>query len=322
MRVRFGYLHPVILGAALLALICLYKCGSNVWSYLRMREIPVEVVAAKLKIDVTDQQITRELPEPFYVLNLHFKATGGSGREIYVEEELANAFFPDEALDEFRIFAPGTQHRIYSLRGQAREIRLPGYSTTNPEVTFAIAWFVLFGFLVVTVVSAGIADQGTAVRLFRPWLALLVFGIPPLFGAVAFGWVETAKRYQYLTVDPKVTQLPKGYMPALPPNVEISETARAYFTGREGDTLLEYSWNGRRLHGVIGQDGAPHDILRNTLNSAAGTCRFYISPVDRWGIAKSLAFDAEFWAPLGILVLFGVLFTGAGFLVRKFFQDF
>jgi hypothetical protein len=30
-----------------------------------------------------------------------------------------------------------------------------------------------------------------------------------------------------------------------------------------------------------------------------------------------MAFDKEYWAPLGILSFFGVAFTGAGLLVRK-----
>ena len=97
MRPRIGLFHLIAALGAIGVLVCLYGAGSNFWTYFRMRNLPVEVVASQLRVDATTPFHSGERAEPYYVLDLHLKA---ENRDIHWEEELTDTAYVEEAADE------------------------------------------------------------------------------------------------------------------------------------------------------------------------------------------------------------------------------
>jgi hypothetical protein len=298
------------------ALFCVYKIGSNLWNYNRMRVMPVEVVSSSLFVDADAERY------PFFVLRLDLRSTDANDRRIRWDEEISQAFYIEEAYDELRRWAPGTRHNVQFLRGQAREIRIE-VSGVNPELQAAGGWTFGAGFALmigIPLLGMAVPEDSRMRRLglhkyVGPWLALSVFGFFPLIGAAAFAIVETPKRFQWKAVDG--VPVSRKDLPPAPPNVEITAQVKPILEEKKAPFFVRHEWNGRVFHGGLGEHNGPYEELYSTCEISQKSCRFYVSPTNRWEIKRAMAFDKEYWAPLGILSFFGVAFTGAGLLVRK-----
>ncbi len=317
---RDGPPLKVFLGIAvpclLLGLFCIYKIGSNVWAYFHMRVMPVEVVNSSLLVDADSDR------DPFFVLRLDLRSTDSNDRRIRWEEELSQANFIEEAYDELRRWAPGSRHNVQFLRGQAREIRIE-VSGFNPELNAAGGWAFGAGFaLMVGIPFLGVAAPESSWmrrlglhKYLGPWLAFSMFGVFPLLGAIGFAIVETPKRFDWLTVTG--TRVNHEQMPPAPPNVEITPQVKEILEEKKASFFVRYEWNGRVLYGGLGRHNGAYSELTSACEGQSTNCTFRSSPTNRWEVKRELGFNEDYWAPLGILTIFGVAFTGAGLLVRK-----
>jgi len=316
LKLFLGIAAPTLL----FSLFYVYKIGTNIWAYLHMREMPVEVVASSLFVDADHERY------PYFLLRLDLRSTDANDRRVRWEEEISQAVYIEEAYDELRRWAPGTRHNVQFLRGQARELRLDA-SGTNPELTAAGAWTFGAGFaLMVGIPFLGVAvPESSRLRqlglhkYFGPWLAFSMFGVFPLLGAVAFAIVETPKRFQWIQVIG--TPMHRDQLPPPPSNVEITPQVKEILEEKKADFFVKHEWNGRFLLGGIGSYNGPYFRLSSMCGSSAKSCTFFMSPTNRWDIKREMGFNEDFWAPLGILSLFGVVFTGVGLLVRKLMGD-
>lgn len=304
----------------LLAAICCYKTGVNLVAYFRMRTLPVEVVNSSVLAAVTPER------DPYFVLRLDLHATDASDRRVHWEEELDQAGHIEEAYDELRFWAIGTKHTVQFLRGEAREIRIEGASY-NRELSYAGGWTFGAGFslvLAVVFLSVMAAEDSFLRRLgvhkfAGPWLAFAVFGFLPLIGAMAFAITETPKRFQWQTAKAEVVK--RENLPPAPANVTIAPEAKEVLEQKKAEYFLKHEWNGRTLYGGIGAYDSAYYTLAQHCSEMKPTCEFRISPAVRWDMAPRMEFNSDYWVPLGVLTLFGVVFTGAGLLVRKLMSN-
>lgn len=318
-RYRFNALSAVGLLFLLLTLWMVWIAARNGLAYLRMRTVAVSVADSKLRISKGEGDTLE------YTLGLALVATGDGDRQILEEVDLEHAVYPEEAFDELAFWAPGTRHTISFLRGQAREVRLPG-NGDSPELNAAAGATIAAGlFLLVAVAMlAGLAEEQSWVRRFAwgrsigVWTVFLFFGLAPLFGSIAFGWAYWQRANTWLPVTAHLLDAKHRFdAAALPPRVEITPDAAQLLTGHPY-ALLEFSLGNRTLHGGRGgyhQHGVL-DSLREPADTAAGY-PFRINPRNRWEVSGDPLWGEQFWAPFGILLLFGVAFTGASVLVRR-----
>lgn len=75
---------------------------------------------------------------------------------------------------------------------------------------------------------------------------------------------------------------------------------------------LQFQWNGQTLHGGKGPWHGTYDVL-----PPAQSITFFMNPRHRWSIDKSLSWGEDCALPTGIVALIGIIFTGAGLLIRK-----
>ena len=315
-----------VLGAAfgLFTLLCLYGAGHNLWTYARMRTIPVEVVRSSLLIDTPSDSIA-DPNEVDYTLRLDLLTTDGSARPIHWEDVPARAAYPEEAFDELTRWAPGARHNIFQLRGEARAIRLPG-SVVDQELTSAIGFFgatVFFGlFAIAILTTVGHEDSwfrnSKLNRIFGVWLVFASIGVGALAGDIVFISYQLPKIVSWATATATLQSAPSEYEPqSLPPNVQITPAARKRLQ-TYSHNVLTFQWNGATLHGGLGANGGPYDELaREACISTSIPCQFRISPTDRWNVAAKPGWNVEFFLPVGMFTLFGVAFTGAGWMIRR-----
>jgi hypothetical protein len=291
----------------LLTALCVYNAIDDWRAAMTMRRYPAQVVAAKLKVDygVPDSESQEQ---PLYTLVVDFMATDESKRSFHWEGEPGSAVYPEEAFDELARFTPGTLQEIFVLRGNARALRFDSLEE-NLEVSKAIAWTscsVLFAIVTWAVfASRRLGNRG-------PWAAFVAIGMLPLLGVLPVGWMA----YQKLTTWVYVSGKPIGELSAFDP---LQALPNVEFTAKALEKLpatryhrFEFVWNGKVLHGGFGGWLGPYDV-----NFGQESPRFYVSPKDRWATAGSLEWGEDFGMPVGILLLFGLAFTGAGLLIRR-----
>ncbi len=309
----------------LFAALCLWNSISDFWAAYRTRVVPVSVIASKLKID-WGRADSESIEEPFYTLSVDLKADDASGRTFTWQGDPGRAVYPEEALDEFAHWQPGRKHTIGVLRGNAREIRLDQMES-NPEVAKGIGW--LFGFFfsgitALATVAAGSIQTKRYPRLafmksLGIWTVFLAFGLMPLLGSVAFGWAmaQRINTWQPVTAQKVGEQLPFDTSKPIP-NVEITSKALKGLAEKPYNRI-QFEWKGQTLLGGIGPWGGIYDVGA----SAAGDQYFFMSsPNDRWDITKSLSWEEDFAFPFGILLFFGVAFTGVSFVVKRSEKSF
>lgn len=308
----------------LLTLLCLYSSVRNLWTYARMRTVPVEVVRSSLLIDASADP-TAEAFDIDYTLRVDLITTDGSARSIHWEDVPARAAYPEEAFDELTRWAPGARHQIFQLRGEARAIRLPGssaYQELSAAFGFGIAVF-FFGFFFITIGTIVFSESDW----FRnPWMKknlgiwVLFFGvgITVLAGDFLFLFTNIPKNLTWPTVVATVDRTSAEYdRQSLPPNVQITPAARESLRLRPHN-VITFQWNGATLHGGLGANGGSYEELAESVCvNSESPCRFRISPVNRWEIYPHAVWSAPFFAPAGMLTLFGVAFTSAGLMIRR-----
>ncbi len=312
---------PFILFAAL----CLWNSLADFWAAYRTRVVQVSVVASKLKIDWGRSE-SDSYEEPLYTLSVDLRADDASGRTFSWVGDPGRAVYPEEALDELERWSPGRKHSIGILRGNAREIRLDQMES-NPEIGKGIAWLIGFFFSGITALAIVVAvniDSKPHSRLhfmkgFGMWTVFLAFGLMPLLGSIAFGWGMFQKINTWKPVVAQKAGVLAPFDTSKPiPNVEITPKALAALVEHPYDRI-EFSWKGQSLHGGIGPWQGTYD--RGT-TSTGNEYRFLSSPNDRWEIAPKLTWGEDFWVPFGILLLFGVVFTGVSFVIKRSERSF
>lgn len=316
---------PVLGGVfVFLTLLCLYFAGRNLWSYLRMRTIPVEVVRSSLFIDAP-MDASGQPSDIDYTLRLDLVTTDGSSRPIHWEDAPARAAYPEEAFDELSRWAPGARHQIFQLRGEARAIRLPG-SSAGQELDSAIGFlfvgvfFAVFAIALIAVVAEASSwfSSPWLKRNVGVWLIFAGVGAGALIGDVLFIATQLPKIISWPVAVATSTPAPPDYeSQLLPPNVLITASARQRLQ-LHSHRVLTFQWNGATLHAGLGANEGPYDALANSVCSSSDSlCRFKISPTNRWEIAPDAGWNASFFAPVGMFTLFGVAFGGAGLLIRR-----
>lgn len=308
----------------LIAALCLYGAGHNLWTYARMRTIPVEVVRSSLLIDIPSDSIG-DPNDIDYTLRLDLLTTDGSARPIHWEDVPARAAYPEEAFDELTRWAPGARHNIFQLRGEARAIRLPG-SVVDQELSSAIgflaaaAFFGLFTIAILTTVGQEDSwfRNSWLKRLLGPWLVFASVGVAALVGDIVFLSYQLPKIVSWPTATATLQSSSAEYEPqSLPPNVQITPAARKRLQ-TYSHNVITFQWNGATLHGGLGANEGPYDELaREVCTSTSASCQFRISPSDRWNVAAKPGWNVEFFMPVGMFTLFGVAFTGAGLMIRR-----
>ena len=309
---------------AVLTLLCLYGFVHNLWTYARMRTVPIEVVRSSLLIDASSD-VTADPTDVDYTLRLDLITTDGSARPVHWEDAPARAAYPEEAFDELTRWAPGARHEIFQLRGEARAIRLPGSSASqelNAAIGFLIGSF-FFGFF--ALVIGAIAGEESSwfrnswlKRRFGIWIVFFSIGVAALLGDFLFIATQLPKIVSWPSVTATLQPAPSDYEPqSLPPNVQITPEARKRIQLLPHN-VLTFQWNGATLHGGLGANEGPYvDLAREVCISTSVPCQFRISPTDRWEVAAKPGWNIEFFLPVGMFTLFGVAFAGAGLLIRR-----
>lgn len=100
-----------------------------------------------------------------------------------------------------------------------------------------------------------------------------------------------------------------------PPGVEITP-AEAEKLKDNSYRLFTFSWNGAVRSGAVESLSGKFDDGSNSMRDCPGPLSFHISPMNRWAISVNLGQGEDFWVTFGVLLGFGIVFTGAGFLVR------
>lgn len=309
---------------AVLTLLCLYGFARNLWTYARMRTVPVEVVRSSLLIEASTDP-TADPTDVDYILRLDLLTTDGTTRPIHWEDVPARAAYPEEAFDELTRWTPGSRHEIFQLRGEARAIRLPGSSSwleLNAAIGFllAVLFFGLFALIIGTI--AGEESRWFRNSVFRRhlgvWIVFFTVGVGAFIGDFLFIATQLPKIISWPSVTASLRPAPADYEPqSLPPNVQITEEARKRIQ-LHPHNVLTFQWNGATLHGGLGANEGPYDALaHDACISTTSPCQFRISPSDRWTVAATPGWNVEFFMPVGMFTLFGVAFTGAGLMIRR-----
>jgi hypothetical protein len=193
---------------------------------------------------------------------------------------------------------------------------------SNPEVGKGIGW--LFGFFfsgmtALAALVAGSMDEKRHPRLaflneLGAWTVFFAFGLMPLLGSVAFAWGMSQKINTWEPVLARKAGERAAFDTSKPiPNVEITSKAMQGLAENPYDRI-EFNWKGQTLHGGIGPWLGVYDT---GLLPAGDGYRFMSSPNDRWDITQNLSWQEDFAVPFGILLFFGVAFTGVSFVIKR-----
>jgi len=317
-RIFFAFVALCLLG-------CIYGFATNLWTYMRLRAVPVDVVRSSLLIDIprhTDSPYTY----PDFILRLDLKTADGGDRVLHWEDAAGLAAYPEEAFDELARWAPGTRHTIYQIRGDAREIRLPG-GPRLPEVNGISGYgfgIIFFGFAVVICVgmfaeSNSRFDFPRLKQFAGVWLIFFSFGVLMAGGAVAFVISEVPRHFTWARMTAGVGPSITKYDPStFPSNVHMTEAAQQKLESAPRRVLTTI-WNGTPIHAVMGRMDGVYDGLSAVCGSfdSDTSCEFHMSPTNRWGVIGKYRWGGEFFVPLGMFTLFGTVFCGVGLMIKR-----
>ncbi len=302
-RIGFAFLLLLLLG-------CFWSAATNLWTHLRMRTIPVEVVRSSLLLDAPGDGSDLNL-----ILRLDLKTTDGAERLIHWEDAPGRATYPEEGYDELRRWGPGTRHQIYQIRGQAREFRLP--NSRSPELVAMIVYlslgcFVGFFFFV----FRAVANEAGPPKLVGVWTIFFLVGVGAMIGSALFAWHEIPKRLSWPSVVATLEPVPEPTAEAppkpLPDNVVITPAARRLLD-HSSYKVLQFDG----LHAGLGNFGGSYEELAKRCTSGDQECRFVINPHDRWDVELDARWDETFFFPLIMFLVFGLAFSGAGLMIRR-----
>ncbi len=303
LRIGFAFLLLPVAG-------CFWSAGTNLWTHLRMRTIPVEVVRSSLLLDAPGDGSDLNL-----ILRLDLKTTDGAERLIYWADAPGRAAYPEEGYDELHRWAPGTRHRIYQIRGQAQEFRQPG--VRSPElvamtVYLSLGCFIGFFFFVFWTV----ANEDGPRRFVGTWTVFFLVGVGAMIGSALFTWYEIPKRLYWppvvATLEPVPEPMAEAPPKPLPDNVVITPAGRQLLE-RSPYKVLQF--NG--IHAGLGNFGGSYEQLAERCASGDQECRFLINPNDRWDVELDARWDESFFFPLGMFLVFGLAFGGGGLMIRR-----
>lgn len=316
-KLRFLPVFGAIMG--LLTLLCLWNAISDFRIASSMRKAKAKVVAQKLTIDF-GRPDSESNEEPLYTVALDLLATDGTQRTFHWEGDPPGAIYPEEALDYLQKWAVGTEHTVAMLRGNAREVRFDDFES-NPEIGKGIAWIFVAFFLGITGFAAfAVASQERELPFLRglgAWTVFFGFGLLPLLGAfpVAWGTSQKVLTWKPVTATKVGERAPFDVNQSIP-NVELTAKAKEKLAEHPYQRIA-FPFNGRTVHGGLGPWQGIYDR-----GIQSDTLQFFVNPKDRFEIAPKLSWGEDFGAPTGILLFFGLAFTGAGLLIRRFDRSF
>jgi hypothetical protein len=289
------------------AAACAYNAIDNFRIVQSLRSYPAEVTASKLKVDY-GFSAAESREQPLYTLVVDFVASDESKRSVHWEGMPGSALYPEEAFDEVARFAPGTKHNLSMPGINGRAVRIDSMEK-NPEVFKGFVWGCCC--FVLALVSWGFVLLHKS-KKSGVWAAFVVIGMMPILATLPVGYFAYEKLTSWEYVSGKIIGERKAFDPLPPlPNVEFSAKALEKLPTVQYQSF-EFEWNGKVLHGGYGGWFGAYDVA-----SAQESPRFYVSPKDRWATEVSLDWKEDFWTPCGILLVFGVVFSGAGLLVKR-----
>lgn len=301
------------------ALICLAIGGYAISRVLeverraeREKVLTVVVLSSSLKMDWFAGNSTNPA-EPDYTLTLELQSS--DGQTLRYEGPPGEAYYPEEALDEFHRFAKGTTHRIAFDTGRTRQIRLY-------DVSSALDFGAYVGNVSLACLGGlnGLAFAWMAWRRYREqptmlgwwtvvfcaFVALLVLSV------LAVGRnLNTLKGYQPVTL--QLGEARRGYTPEnLPPEVTVSPALIEGLQGREY-RLYRYEYGGRTywLANGIGSEGVLDSSLSFRHENPDAIHNTHVWPENRWNLRNNVS-------PVGALLL-PVAFLGSGCLILLIF---
>lgn len=302
-------------GSTLLFLLCLFLAARGYWRAYNLRKYDVTVVATQMKVDAPPTH-SSDPPEPEYHLTIDFVSDDGSGRTFHWEGDPGQARYPEEALDEYRRFQPGTKHTIETLRGNSREIRLNTLED-SPEFNSGVGW-TFAAFFASAFVLASYMVTGKGGINSGAWMAFAFFGIMPLLGSIPLGYFSVKKMLTWRPVSVtrigNLTEATTYDVTTAPPGVQFTPAVREIFAAHPY-TLYEYQYGGRTLHLGRGHWGGVLDTLAVILEDAKP--EMFVSPVDRWQVDSKLDWQQTVYFPTGIALFFGLAFSAAAFGMYK-----
>lgn len=313
MRSKFIFLPILGIVMGLFTALCLWNAFSDFRAAANMRHTKAKVLASRLKMDWGRADAT-SYEEPLYTVEMDLVATDGSNRTFHWEGDPGQAVYPEEALDALQRWAPGTEHTVSMLRGNARELRFDQFES-NPEIGKGIAWMVGAMFAGITGLAAFAA--GDRLNILGPWAVFVGFGLFPLLGAFPVAWGTSQKILNWKQVTAQKIGDSAPFDVSKPiPNVVLTPKAIENLPTVPYDRF-EFTLNGATFH--AGR-GPWHGVYETAL--ADDKPVFFVDPNDRWSSAKTLSWQEDFGVPTGILLFFGLTFTGVGLLIRKFDRRF
>lgn len=322
MRLKRGPAFYIGACFALITLLLIVLAARNLYGYFSMRSAEVRVLASSMKIDIFPAPDSDSVPYLGYLLRLSLETTDTPARNISWEVEAGKAAYPEEALDELRAWAPGTLHRIHFLRNNPRAIRIEALERSS-ELESGIGSVVasiLFGMITLFCFTAVSLSGQENDPQASPWYLFVAFGLLPLLGWVVFTGSFIWKLSTWEAVSVEVPEQTTTFNTAAPPaGVEITPAAVEKLKDNTY-RLFTFSWNGETRSGAVGTLGGEFDDPNNYFRFGPGRLNFHISPKNRWAVAVNLGEGQDFWVPFLALLGFGVVFTGAGLMVRSMSQ--
>lgn len=315
MRAKYGTVQITSALLLLATILLLWLSAKNFYAYSRMRSTQAKVLASQLRMDLHPAE-DHETPA-YLTYTIHLALRTQDNRDLEWETDAGKSAYPEEALDELALWAPATTHPIQMLRGNARQIRIANLEE-SPEWNAAIGSLIGVAILALGTLGAFIAmAEGKRAgwrKHFGPWLIFLGFGLVPLIGCGFFTYFEAQKRLTWPSLSASRTEAAHTFNASqLPPNASITPAAQASLSGTSYG-LIEYTWNGRKLHGGIGSLAGVFDKF---IAAPSGQYHFRSHPTDRWEVSQTLDWNNDFYIPVFALLFFGLAFTGASLLVRK-----
>jgi hypothetical protein len=279
-----------------------------------MRSLPVEVVASSLAIDEYDSD-PEDAGRLAFVLQVDLRSIGDASRLIRVRDRIRSATHPEEALDELALWAPASRHTVFLLRGDAREVRLPGFEfeerTTANAYLFGAVFFAVFAAIVYLLLTPSNRQPRSAWIRRLLSISTVMYGFSLLLWLLIglFVWHRVPKILSGPNTTVSLSRAPSAYPPErFPPEVTITPAgARQLEVFQQVPRrLLTFSWRGRTLHGGLGHFADAYGELAAACPEPPSACQIHVNPSDRWDAEPPRYWDAAFFVPLGFLLVFAV----------------
>ncbi len=316
MHGRLTVFKALALLTFVLVALCFYKSARNFIAANHLRTFQASVIASKLVVDwIPSTPDSRA--QPGFTLVLDLIANDESKRTVHWEGDAGRAAYPEEALDEFENWKPGSVHTVGQVRGDARELRFNTLET-SPETTYGIVWLIFGGLLFFVALAFHMVSRAERLDNSAVWIVFMAFGLPPLLGGPAYLIHALRGINNSKVVDVKELPRRKPFNVAgfAIPNVEVTQKAKDEIA-KEDYHHYEYTLDGRTYHLGNGTWYGVFDSVLAGADFSEGVKRLFVDPNDRWEISNADGWKTAVFVPSGILLFFGVAFCGSGLLFRK-----